>query len=164
MGKDLLEPLLNWPLSSAEFWHCMLPLMHAHIMDCTCTHTQDEQAAYIMETEGNSQDEQSIGSDIQQPAEATHTYQNETWKRWLYQVDKHLYKFTGQNRSTCTTMIIQPQCSHSNTHVVVVQGNQPVLERSMNFTLWYLPGPPLEASGNKSCKTSAVDITTIIYP
>ena len=36
-----------------------------------------------MEAEG-SQDEQSMGSNIQQP-EATHTYQNETWKKWLYQ-------------------------------------------------------------------------------
>ena len=98
-----------------------------------------------------SQDEQSIGSDIQQP-EATHSYQNETWKKWLYQKGLINIYTNVQDRteSTCTTMIIQPQCSHSNTC-----STSSWKEHEFHFMIpswsstqgkWY----------NRSCKTSAV--------
>ena len=113
MGEDLLEPLLNWPLSSAEFWHCMLPLVHAHIMDCTLMHKMNEQPIYRRFSRWTKH----IGSDIQQP-EATHTY---ILKRDLKEValSERLTKIhtnvQDRTKSTRTTMIIQPQCSHSNT-------------------------------------------------
>ena len=79
-----------------KFWHHLLPLVHAHIMYCTLMHKMNERP--IVETEG-SQDEQSIGSDIQQP-EATHIHTKTRLERGgsIRKVDQDSYKCTRQNR------------------------------------------------------------------